>query len=106
MNLTQFNEELVSKIKEFGKVSMEHRQISRRLHDLLPVRLQELKYRFRSRLHSAAKAERAALTDPGYWKFLNEYIEMNYEARLARVQYETHIMLLQARQSLRAFNRR
>jgi hypothetical protein len=106
LDLLQFNEQLVNRIKGFAQESLEHRQISRRLRDLLPTRYHDLKYRYRGRLHSSAKAERAALIDASYKKHIEEFVEVNHIASQARIQYETHLMLLQARQTLRALNRR
>ncbi len=50
---------------------------------------------------SGAPAERLALTDPRYLESIDELTEMNSRARLARIEYETHVMLYNARQSLR-----
>lgn len=104
MNRAILNDRLIELIHRFGKAAMEARQIARRLDTLLPARFRELRLEHRRR-QPEAHAERLALTDPRYLESLEEVVEIQYQARLARMQYETHSMLFKARQSLRIVRR-
>jgi hypothetical protein len=101
--INQPQDQLLQRIKEFGATAMESRQIARRLKELLHPRFFDLRRDHASRLNHMARAERYALVDQRFETFVEEYVEMTNVARTARVQYETHMMLLQARQSLRGF---
>lgn len=81
--------------------SRESLQIAERLKSLLPQVLQATKRSLLSRW-KGAEAERHALNDPAYLQKVNEYVELYHAGLEARVQYETHRMLLQAWQSLNA----
>lgn len=81
--------------------SRESLQIAERLKSLLPQVLQATKRNLNARW-KGAEAERHALNDPAYLQKVNEYVELYHAGLEARVQYETHRMLLQAWQSLNA----
>lgn len=102
MNIMLPETDLNHHVRDQGHLARDARQISRRLRKLLPVRLQEIKNRFRPG-HSAAKAERLALTDPTYIQAIKEYLDIQSDGHEARIQYETHLMLVNARKSLRVF---
>lgn len=107
LNLKMLNERLTSAIGSFAGAAMETRQIAKRLRELLPARLRDIKRdHIRRGDAMGSKAERLALTDPRYLQTIEELAEINFRARMARVQWETHSMLFKARQSIRAFNRR
>jgi len=95
------HEQLIQKIQVFGRAAMEHRQIGRRLRTLLPERLAEIVQSKKQEKGSVAAAERSALTSSDYLTFVEEVVNLSGEARASRVQYETHMMLLDARRSLR-----
>lgn len=56
------------------------KQVSRRLSELLPYRLEERVREYRSRGHNLAKAQRLALIDPQYISYLKELAEIRYQA--------------------------
>ncbi len=101
MNLAIVNERLTRLISRFAAAALETRQVAKRLNGLLPSRFGELKREHARRTRSAGVAERLALTDPRYVAYLEELSSIAGGAAEARVQYETHSMLYQARQSLR-----
>lgn len=103
MNLQLSHEMLVKRIARNAGVSLECRQVAKRLRELLPTRLQTLKERYRDL--TAARAQRQSLVDPDFVAHVEELVTMRHNALEARVQYETHVMLVQARQTLRAFQR-
>jgi len=86
---------LIRRIMRFGRVAREATQVSRRLTALFPSRVREL-----SRGKPGAKGERQAYTSPHYEAFVDEWANIYYEALSARIEYETHLMLYKARQSL------
>ncbi len=105
MNVTIPQSDLVDRVRAYGRAALESGQIARRLDKLLPARLKELVAERRSG-RRAAEAERLALTDAAYTTHLAELVQMRAVGHEARVQYETHLMLIEARRSLRAFARR
>jgi len=106
MKLDIYHDTLVAEIKKQAKIAVESNQIARRLKELLPKRLYQIK-RDQDRERQQRRATmRLALTHKDYEKFLQEYVQVAAAAREARIQYETHLMLVYARQSLRAFRRR
>jgi len=105
MQIRASNEKVIQTIHSYASRSQESRQVARRLRELLPARLQAIKARY-AHQKPLTRAERQALLDPDYQKHLSELLEIRNEAMEARVQYETHLMLFYARQSLRAFHRR
>lgn len=71
---------------------------------LLPDSIQTLKAVHR-RDNSAAKAERLASNDPEYLDLIHRYITIFQRGLEARIQLETHRMLLSARQTMRGFQK-
>lgn len=51
------------------------------------------------------RAERMAMADIRYEAFINETVDVAFQATRDRIQYETHSMLYKARQSINAFFR-
>jgi hypothetical protein len=94
------HEKLIRSIQRHAQSAMNARQVSRRLEALLPLRLKEVERRFRGNI-PAAEAHREALCDKTYLDFVEEYASIHGDAILGRVQYETHMMLFEARRSLR-----
>ncbi len=86
---------LIRRIMRFGKDARLAQQVAKRLHTLFPARVKELK-----KGHPGAKGERRAFTSTEYQSFVDEWAEIYYEALSARIEYETHLMLYKARQSL------
>jgi len=87
-------------IRRFAALTIESRQVARRLVKLLPTRLRSIQKSFATTM-SAAKAMRYALTSKDYEDHLLEMNAISHQARLARIQYETHLMLISARRSMR-----
>ena len=96
------NERLTRLISQFAAAAMESRQVARRLSGLLPSRFLELK---REHARGGAGAERLALTDARYLAYVDELVTLTDRAVRARIEYETHAMLYQARQTLRTVRR-
>ena len=93
-------DQLMHFVRSEAKAAHEGRQIVARLRSLLPLRLKEIKKRWRGS-RSAGAAERFALVDKTYLGHVNELLQIKGDAHHSFVQYETHRMLLLARQSLR-----
>ena len=90
-NRAILHDRLMIVLRDYSREAIENRQVSRRLKDLLPRRLKEIHNRHRSADRTAGAAERLALTSKS--------------AHEARIQYETHMMLFEARRTLRHFVR-
>ena len=105
INRSILHDRLLQVLRDFSKDAIESRQVSRRLKDLLPRRLREIHSQHRTLARSSGAAERLALTDATYLAHLNEVTQVSEAAHEARVQYETHMMLFEARRTLRLFNR-
>lgn len=96
-------EKLSQETKAFAKNSLQNRQLSERLKALLPERLRMLHRKHNRLTRKSSKSLRLALCDPEYIKFIEEYVDFSNQALENRINYETHLMLFQARQSIRAF---
>ena len=101
INLEIDTERLVQAIARFGRTTRETRQVASRLAEVLPSRLRTIKQSF-AHWSSLALAERLALTDENYLEHIEELTNLNAEARRAHIQYETHLMLFEARRTLRS----
>ena len=99
------HEILVRHIQKFGSEAQDHRQVQRRLQQLLPARLQLIIQGLRQDGVIASRALRQALASAEYLHHMEELIDVMAATHESRVQYETHLMLLEARRSLRAFRR-
>lgn len=95
---------LLELIRRHSARSRENLQVADRLKSLLPHALQQSKRSMRGSYKGAA-AERRALNDQEYIEKIQEYLAVYSEGLEARIQFETHRMLLQAWQSLNALNR-
>lgn len=95
-------ERLFALIHKFGAEAQEARQVARRLGDLLLVRFQTLR-REHAKQGVGAAGERAALLDERYLAYIDEYCEVAHKSLMSRIQYDTHLMLFKARQTLRRY---
>lgn len=95
-------EELSERARRHAMKSRESLQVAGRLLDLFPQVLRNLK---KSISGKGARGDREALTHPDYALKLDQYIAVLGEGLEARVQFETHRMLLQAMQSQNAYQR-
>lgn len=100
MDLRMSKERLQRRIREQAELRFEARQVFRRLKQLLPTRLKALKYALAKTHRKMALSERYALVSSEYLSYIDELTEVLHQAQAARVQYETHLMLIQARQTL------
>ena len=101
-------EELISLIKSFALQAIESRQAARRMLELLPVRFAELRYQHEKGGLGRFKARslRQTYMDERYLDYLDKMIDVRDHALKNRIQYETHMMLYDARQSLNVKSRR
>lgn len=105
MNLKITDENLNQVILSYSGRSTRYRQVASRLRKLLPDQLSKL-IREHRRNMTPGKANRVALADQRYESFINEVTETSSTALEARIIWETHNMLIDARRSMRAFHRR
>lgn len=100
---TQFNpKELSERARRHAIRSRDSLQVASRLLELFPQVLRTLKKNLSSK---GSQGDRQALTHPDYEEKLNQYITVLGEGLEARVQFETHRMMIQAIQSQNAFHR-
>lgn len=100
MEMTIPNERLLQLLANESRAALESRQVALRLKKLLPTRLHDIKASYNTQ-YGASKAIRLALTDKAYQQAIDEYLKVQNHAVEARIQYETHFMLYQARRSLK-----
>ena len=101
MNLQIQTDRLIRLIKGKSQDAMRARQVAQRLQSLLPVRFREIKASHTSPRVRGALAERMALADDRYESSIEEYVNIKFQAHEARIDSETHYMLLNARKTLR-----
>ena len=99
--MKQSQQKLAAHIHEYGHHAVESRQVARRLADLLPLRFEDIRRGLMGELTGAA-ADRMALADERYQAAIEEYCNVAHKSLSERIQYETHVMLYKARQSLRS----
>jgi len=105
MNLYMPEAELAELVRTHARTALDSRQVARRLSNLLKTRLDELQRAHRSAA-GAAGARRQAAIDQAYLNFVQELLTVRNHSLTAKIQYETHLMLVEARRSLRALRRR
>jgi hypothetical protein len=101
VKLNLLNEVLIQRIQMFGRHAREYRQVQTRLEKLLSDRLNQIISNNRRQGLSPSSSNRNALTGSEYLKYLEEYLEVSSQSLEYRIQYETHLMLFEARKSLR-----
>ena len=101
-NRTFNPDELAERARRHAQQSRQSLQVAARLAELFPQVLKSIKKSASSR---GAQADREALTHPDYLAKLDQYIAVLGEGLEARIQYETHRMMLQAWQSQNAFHK-
>lgn len=95
-------DELAERARRHAQQSRQSLQVAARLAELFPQVLRNIKKNMNSK---GSQADREALTHPDYLAKLDQYIAVLGEGLEARIQYETHRMMLQAWQSQNAFHR-
>ena len=98
------HETLASRIRKYANIATDARQVSKRLYQLIGVRLHQYRSEYLPQ-NKAAKARRLALVDTRYQAVVDEYLKIASYAMEARIRWETHLMLLEARRSINSFHR-
>jgi hypothetical protein len=105
VNLRMQHEQLVRKIQQFGAEAREGRQVYRRLMQLLPDRLKMVSQGFRQKGLGPAHSARSAFSSDEFVQHIHDVVDVSAASLEARIQFETHMMLVDARRSLRSYNR-
>lgn len=92
-------EELKRAIQNFSRQLREAAQVAKRLRQLITPRFKAIQSEAQTR--SRGKSALMSLNDERFVSFIEELVEVRCRALEARVLYETHMMLLEARQSTR-----
>ncbi|RYZ60344.1 MAG: hypothetical protein EOP07_01095 [Proteobacteria bacterium] len=95
-------DELAERARRHAQQSRQSLQVAARLAELFPQVLRSIK---KSAGNKGAQGDREALTHPDYLAKLDQYIAVLGEGLEARVQFETHRMMIQAYQSENAFQK-
>jgi hypothetical protein len=95
------HEQLVRQIQRFGAEARESRQVYRRLTHLLPDRLRAIANGFRGTGQGPTECARLACVSEEFMSHIEEIVEIGASSWEARIQYETHMMLIDARRTLR-----
>lgn len=94
---------LLQNLSEYSKQARDSRQVSRRLKGLLPNRLKELRVQHSDATSRKGAQLRQVIAGPEYSALIEEMTEVYGDSLHYRILYETHMMLFEARRSLRAF---
>jgi len=106
MNLRLTHDQLTARIRSFAEAARDARQIAARLRQLMPDRFQALtRAPVGEGKESVARRQRRAFISQNFEHLVGELVDTNAQAREARIQYETHMMLIDARRTLRAFRK-
>ena len=96
-------ERLKAYIKYYARTHVEHQQVFKRLKELRSERLKKIRDSYQQ--YRGGKKSRLALLDPRYRECLEQMITVMTQAQKARIEWETHKMLYQARK-YRSFSMR
>ncbi len=102
MNIRILHDQLVKAIQRFGFEAREHRQVYQRLSQVLPDRWRSMVGEHRARGLGPTDSARAAFASEDFVQCVDEIVQIGASSLEARIQYETHMMLIDARRSLRA----
>lgn len=105
MNIKQLHDTLLQRIHRFGATARESRQVHKRLEQLLPDRIGSIVGQLRRRGMGSSEATRNAYVSAEFLAHVDELVEVAATSFESRIQYETHMMLFEARRTLRAFQR-
>jgi hypothetical protein len=100
---TMSQQNLLQNLSEYSKQARDTRQVSRRLKRLLPNRLKELQQQQGEAPRRKGAQLRQVMAGPEYSAIIDEMTEIYGDSLQYRILYETHMMLFEARRSLRAF---
>jgi hypothetical protein len=95
------HDQLVQKIQKFGADARESRQVYKRLCDLLQDRTFGIAESLKQPSVSITKTMRLAYTSREFKEYIEEIVNVGAESLEARIQFETHMMLIDARRTLR-----
>lgn len=95
------HEQLVKRIQQFARDAREHRQVYLRLSQLLPDRVKALTSEKKTSGRGSSEAARDAFASSEFVAHIEEIVQFGAASREARIQYETHLMLIDARRTLR-----
>jgi hypothetical protein len=101
VDLYASHERLVRYISDQGTKARDSRQVAQRLRQLLPDRIEGMRRNLQHAGESPSVARRRALVSGEFNEIITEIIELYGTALAARVEYETHLMLIDARRTLR-----
>jgi hypothetical protein len=96
------HEQLVRQIQKFGADARESRQVYKRLTPLLPDRLRSIAAGLKANGQGPAACARLALVSDELKSHIDDIVEIGASSLESRIQYETHMMLIDARRTLRA----
>lgn len=102
MNLRIAHSDLLTVIRQHGRYLVTSQQVVRRLRRL--IRTLPCPPRRHAEHEPGRRQARQYLTSR-YPQLIDEYLAVQGDRLEAKVQHDTHVMLLKARQSLRAFYR-
>jgi hypothetical protein len=102
MRLDRDHQSLVGAIQRFGAQAQDARQVFKRIKQLMPRRIQDIYRQMKSEGISASSTHRQVFLSQQYMDMVEELSELSESFHLSRIQYETHVMLIDARRSLRA----
>ncbi len=104
MRLNIFQDTLIRMIQAFGVSARDHRQVQKRLEQVLPDRLKQIIFAKQKDHGRGSQAMREALVSDEFLKHVDELVDVSHKSRHARIQYETHLMLFECRRSLNRHN--
>ncbi len=102
LNLRMLHDQLVRQIHKFGVDARESWQVYKRLSHLLPDRMRAMTVALKKSGKTPAQCVRLACVSDELMEHINEIVEIGASSRQARIEYETHMMLIDARRTLRA----
>lgn len=100
MNLRVSNEVLVRKIRKDGASYFEYRRVGSRLQEMLVDRMRLLKQEYQRQHRKVGYSERCAYADSRYVAYVEELVSIKDKALASKIEFETHRMLYQARQTI------
>lgn len=101
MNTKIPQEQLKAQLREHGKFLVEARQLTQRYKSLLKNDFDSLTEEQANKASKKGKLRLEKYAEDKFTISIDKYISILSQYLTAKIQYETHFMLLKARQSLR-----
>ena len=99
LNITQ--DQLQQTIKDRGQALLNGRQLLDRLKKLMPYRLKEIQDSIDpTTANKRYRTLQQALTSTQYLSVINEYLHISQNTLQSKIEYETNLMLLNARKTI------